>query len=118
MTPEFEIVSGMSDTPAPASDKLPPSVPVPPAVPPSVPPAAAAVSAGTKTEAELKTEAGKLETKRDATTDADEKKRLQIKISELEDEVFRLRSVQSGRPVPAVPSKKSMMEKFLSGESD
>jgi hypothetical protein len=89
--------------------------PPPPPDKPVVPPAAAAVISGTKTEAEIKLETDlKDERDRHANTEA-EKKNREIRISELEDELRRLRDVQSG---PARPSKRGMMEKFLSGESD
>src|SRR5690242_9342045 len=89
--------------------------PAAPAAPASPPPAAAAVISGTKTEAELNLEKDlKDERDRHATTAA-EKKQREIRISELEDELRRLREIQSARPVP---SKRGMMEKFLSGDDE
>jgi hypothetical protein len=48
-----------------------------------------------------------------AKPDVDDKKRLEIRISELEDENRRLKTPPSS---PAVQQKKSIMSRFLSGE--
>jgi hypothetical protein len=79
------------------------------------PPAAATVITGIKTEAELKAEADKLETRKENSTDADEEKKQQTKISELEDEIHRLKQIPSVHPAK---TKRGIMEKFLSGESE
>jgi hypothetical protein len=89
---------GNSPAPASAAEHVPP-------------PAAAAVISGTKTEAQIKLEQDlKDERDRHANTEAEKKKR-EIRISELEDELRVLRSAQSGRP--ASPAKRGIMEDFL-----
>jgi len=107
----------MIDTPPVQPNNPPaPAAPSSPSVPPA-PSAATTVIKGTKTEAELQLEKD-LRTERDShATTAAEKKKREIRIAELEDELRTLRAAQSA---PAAPAKQSrgMMEKFLSGDDE
>jgi len=79
-------------------------------------PAAETVVTGTKTEAEAKLEL-ELKTEREShASTKEERKQREIRICELEDELRRLKNLPAA-PV-ATPAKRSMMEKFLSGESE
>ena len=87
--------------PIPPAPVLPPGPSVPA---PAHPPAAAIVIAGTKTVPELEAELADERASHART--ADEKKDREIRISELEDELFRLRKIQSQPPAPPRPAPK------------
>jgi hypothetical protein len=82
------------------------------------PPAAAVVLAGTKTEAEIKLETDLADERNRHGRTAEDKKQREIKISELEDELAKLRRIQSATPpVPPVPPrKKGILEAWMDGE--
>jgi hypothetical protein len=98
----------MADTPTPNEPpKTPANVPstVPPVTHAASPPAAATVATGKVTEA-------------DAAREAAEKRKLQTRLAELEDENKRLKDVPRPPAVPpaVVTEKRSIMERFLAGE--
>jgi len=104
----FRDITRMADTPiANEPPKTPANLPltVPPVTHAAPPPAAATVATGKVTEA-------------DAAKEAAEKRKLQTRIAELEDETRRLRDVPRPPAVPpaVVTEKRSIMERFLAGE--
>lgn len=100
--------------PEPPGPSQPPSGP--PAPEPARPPAAGAVVQGrTEHEIELETELDN-ERKAHATT-ATEKKQRELRISELEDELRRLREPPRDPPQPRKKKSPSGMREFLGWES-
>ncbi len=98
----------MADTPTPNEPPKTPANPpstVPPVTHAAPPPAAATVATGKVTEA-------------DAAREAAEKRKLQTRLAELEDENKRLKDVPRPPVVPpaVVTEKRSIMERFLAGE--
>src|SRR5207249_1035355 len=105
------LVTGADDPDRPATPEEPPAQP---AQVQQAPPAAKAVLSGGRTELEVQLE-GELaaERERHARTEADKKSR-ETRISELEDELHRLRRAQQA----AKPAKKGFRLTFMEDEED
>lgn len=80
------------------------------------PPAAQTVVTGTKTEAELKLERELKDERASHASTAAEKKARETRIAELEDELHRLKQVQT--PAPTPPKPKSAIRQFMGWEDE